>query len=385
MSYCLDLSAAVDEPAGLGRYAAGLAQALLQQSVPLTAFVNNVGESHVDSNSHLVRPALRVLPTLTARLPLRRWRLRVAMSYFGAPGVDSIFQGVRLFHATAHLLPKFKSIPSVFTLHDTAYVHFPHYFRPRDGFYLRHMMPRFLAWADRIIVPSENTRRDALHYYRMDPEKIEVIPEGVEERFNPDVERVRVSTVRERYALPKRFILCINTIEPRKNLPTLLEAYAALRPRYPEIGLVIAGAKGWLYEHFFERLRSLELEHRVRLTGYVPDEDLPALLNAAEVFAYPSEFEGFGLPPLEAMACGVPVLCSNTSSFPEVVGDAGLLLPPHDVRAWVEALSRILESPQLRSELRVRGLARARLFTWERAARKTLELYRSVSRVDGER
>lgn len=378
MSYCIDLSAAAHERAGLGRYASGLAQALLAQGVPLTAFVNDLGESHLG-------PPLGDLPTLTAGLSRRRWRLRAAISYFGGPGMDRVFEGVSLFHATEHLLPKLTRARSVFTLHDTAYLLFPQHHLPRNRIYLRRLMPRFLARADRIIVPSENTRRDALRFYRLDSEKIEVIAEGVDDRFNPDVDRTRVSAVRERYGLPERFILCISTIEPRKNLPTLLEAYATLRPRYPQVGLVIAGGKGWLSEPFFERLRSLELVDRVTLTGYVPDEDLPTLLNAAEAFAYPSEFEGFGLPPLEAMACGVPVVCSNASSLPEVVGEAGVQVAPRDVRAWVEALGRVLEDEQLRAGLRAKGLKRARLFTWETAARRTLEVYRSVSTTNGER
>lgn len=371
MPYCLDLSAAAHERAGLGRYSGSLAQALLARGVPLMAFVNDLSESHL-------RPPLSDLPLLNAGLQSKRWRFRAALSYFGGPGMDHAFPGVTLFHATEHLLPKLKHARSVFTLHDTAYL-FPKYHLPRNRMYLRLMMPRFLARADRIIAVSENTRRDALRLYRLDPEKIEVIPEGVEARFKPGVDTTRVSAVRRRYALPEHFILCISTIEPRKNLPTLLEAYAALRPTHPDLGLVIAGRKGWLYESFFERIRRLGLEQHVTLTGYVPDDELPPLINAAHVFAYPSEFEGFGLPPLEAMACGKPVLCSNASSLPEVVGDAGILLPPHDVRAWVGGLDRVLQDEQLRANLSARGVARARLFSWDTAARKTVEVYRSVS------
>jgi glycosyltransferase involved in cell wall biosynthesis len=375
MTYCIDLSAAAHERwslAGLGRYASALAQALQAQGLPLTAFVNDLGESHLPS-------PLSDLPTLTAGISRRRWRLRAASSYLGARTMDRTFQGVQVFHATEHLLPRLTRTRSVFTLHDTAYLLFPHYHLPRNRIFLRLMMPRFLAQADRIIAVSENTRRDALRLYRIDPEKIEVIAQGVESRFKPDGDPARSAGVRRRYALPDRFILCVGTIEPRKNLPTLLEAYAAVRAQHPDVGLVIAGGKGWLYEGFFRRLRSLGLERLVTVTGQVPDDDLPALLNAAEVFAYPSVYEGFGLPPLEAMACGVPVLCSNTSSLPEVVGDAGLQLPPHDVRAWVEALSRVLDDAHLRETLRARGLARARLFTWDATARKTLDVYRSVS------
>ena len=157
-----------------------------------------------------------------------------------------------------------------------------------------------------------------------------------------------------------------------------MEAYAALRSRHQEVGLVIAGSRGWLYERFFEQVRSLGLGESVVFTDHVADEDMPALLNAAEVFAFPSEFEGFGLPPLEAMACGIPVACSNAASLPEVVGDAGLLLSPRDVGAWVTALDRLLGDAPLRADLRAKGLARARRFSWDTAAERTLEVYRSV-------
>jgi len=370
--YCIDLSAAAHERAGLGRYAASLAEALLALGVPLTAFLNDPRESRL-------QPPLSELPTYSARLPRKRWRLRAALSYFGGPSMDRALGDVQLFHATEHLLPKLTRARSVFTLHDTAYLLFPEYHLPRNRIYLRAMMPRFLERADRVIAVSENTRRDALRLYPLDPGKIEVIPEGVDARFRPDLDDTIVSAVRRRYDLPERFILCISTIEPRKNLTTLLEAYATLRHHHPDVRLVIVGGRGWLFERFFERLRSLGLEGEVVLTGYVPDEDVPALLNAAEVFAFPSEFEGFGLPPLEAMACGVPVVCSNAASLPEVVGEAGVLLPPRDVAAWVEALGRLLDDAQLREDLRARGLERASRFTWDAAARMTLDVYRSVT------
>ena len=371
VSWCIDLSAAAHERAGLGRYAAALAEAMLAQGAPLAAFVNDPHESSL-------LPPLSDLRTFTARLPRKRWRLRAAVSYFGGPGLDRTFPGVSLFHATEHLLPKLTQARSVFTLHDVAYLLFPEYHLPRNRIYLRTMMPRFLRRADRIIAVSENTRRDALRFYPLDPAKVEVIPEGVEVRFRPDVDGGVVSHVRHRYRLPERFILTVGTIEPRKNLRTLVEAYAGLRAMHPEVGLVIAGGRGWLFEPLFEQVRALGLEDQVIFTGHVPDDDIPALLNAAEVFAFPSEFEGFGLPPLEAMACGVPVVSSNAASLPEVVGDAGLLLPPRDVRGWVTTLDRVLDDGQLRSDLSARGVSRARLFSWDTAARRTLEVYRSV-------
>lgn len=372
--YCIDLSSAAHERAGMGRYAASLTQALLDIGVPVAAFVHDTRDSRLG-------PLLRDLPTFTARLPLRRWRLRAAFSYFGGPTMDRTFPGVGLFHATDHLLPKLTRARSVFTLHDTAYLHFPEYYLPRNRIFLRTMMPRFLRRADRVIVVSEHTKRDALHFYALDPEKIVVIPEGVDARFSPEVDPSGVSAIGQRYDLPSRFILHVGTIQPRKNLPTLLEAYAAVRRTHPDVGLVIAGAKGWLYEGFFQRMRALGLDGQVTLTGQVPDDELPALFNAAEVFAYPSVFEGFGLPPLEAMASGTPVVSSDASSLPEVVGDAGILLPPHDIGAWVGALDRVLGDHLLAEDLRGRGLARAERFTWEEAARKTHHVYASV--MDG--
>jgi len=372
MSICIDLSAAAHERAGLGRYAASLTRALLKLEPELTGFINDPRESRLPA-------PLSDLPLHTAHLPRKRWRLRAAASYFGGPPLDHVFPNVSLFHATEHLLPKISHARSVFTLHDVAYLLFPKYHLWQNRFYLSVMMPRFLACADAIITVSENTRRDALKFYQLDPAKVQVIPEGVEPQFAPIAQPIILQAIRQKYHLPERFILYVGTIEPRKNLPTLLEAYAALRTELPEVGLVIAGGKGWLYESFFERVKALGLEEKISLTGYVPDEDLPGLLNCASVFAYPSVFEGFGLPPLEAMACGTPVICSNASSLPEVVDTAGVLLAPKAVRGWVEALRRVLTDSPLHADLRARGLTRAQQFTWEKAAAETLKVYEGVA------
>ncbi|MBL8046190.1 MAG: glycosyltransferase family 4 protein [Anaerolineales bacterium] len=372
MTLCFDLSAAAHERAGLGRYAASLAQALVELGTPLTGFIN-------DPRDGQLKAPLDKLLTLTANLPRKRWRLRAAISYFGGPNLNHIFAGVKLYHATEHLLPVITHARSVFTLHDTAYLHFPQYHLLQNRLYLTLLMPRFIQRAEAVICVSEATRRDAVRFYNVPTEKLYVIHEGVETRFAPISHAPTLETLRTKYNLPARFVLYVSTIEPRKNLTTLLKAYAVLRQSQPEIGLVIAGGKGWLHESFFAELRALGLERQVQLLGYVPDEDLPALLNCAAVFAYPSVFEGFGLPPLEAMACGTPVIVSNASSLPEVVGDAGLLLPPTDVQAWVEAMRRVLNDNALHAKLRARGLHRAKQFTWEKAARATLKVYESVA------
>ena len=371
MTVCIDLSAAAHERAGLGRYAASLAEALLALDPALTGFVNDLSTSRL-------RAPLSALPLRTAGLPRKLWRLRAAVSYFGGPKLDQALAGVSLYHATEHLLPYISTARSVFTLHDVAYRLYPQFHLWQNRLYLNLMMPRFMARADAVICVSEATRRDAERFYRVPPEKLHVIYEGVEPRFQPATDAWALEAVRRRYSLPQRFILCVCTIEPRKNLTTLLDAYAALRQRQPEVGLVLAGGRGWLYEDFFTHLRRQKLEQVVHLPGYIPDADLPALMNCAEVFAYPSVFEGFGLPPLEAMACGIPVICSAASSLPEVVADAGLLLPAQDPGRWTEALARLLADPELHADLRARGLNRARQFTWARAAEQTQAVYHTV-------
>ena len=204
-----------------------------------------------------------------------------------------------------------------------------------------------------------------------------VVYGGVDPGFCPILPVARAA-LRQKYALPERFILSVGTIEPRKNLTALLDAYHTLRQSDPDLGLVIAGRRGWRSAGFFERLQALGLEATVRLLGPVPDADLPALYSAAEVFAYPSLYEGFGLPPLEAMACGTPVVVSNTSSLPEVVGKAGLLVEPHDIAGLAAAIEAALTDTARQADLCARGLMQARCFTWEAAARATLQVYQDV-------
>lgn len=367
---CFDLSAAAHERAGLGRYASRLATALLDLGVPLTAFIN-------DTRDGVLKSPLDALPLRTAGLQRKPWRLRAALTHFGGPEVAAL-KGLALFHATEHLLPVIPGARSVFTLHDAAYLHYPEHHLLQNRLFLRWMMPRFLKRADHVICVSEFTRQDALRFYRLPPEKVSVVLEGVEPRFQPMRDPSALAGIRERYRLPERFVLYVGTLEPRKNLSTLLKAFGVIASEHPDVGLVIVGGKGWLYEPFLEQVRGSGLEQRLTFTGYVPDDDLPALHSLATAFAFPSVFEGFGFPPLEALACGAPVLCSNAASLPEIVGDAGLLLPPLDVGAWTHALRRILGDKLLRRDLAQRGPERAQRFTWEAAARQTQAIYERV-------
>jgi glycosyltransferase involved in cell wall biosynthesis len=240
-------------------------------------------------------------------------------------------------------------------------------------------MPRFLRRAAAIIAVSENTRRDVTRLMGIPAEKIVVIHEGVNPAYHGAIAAGEVARVRQKYHLPARYLLFLGTLEPRKNIGVLLEAYHALLARDDSVPrLVVAGRKGWLFEPVFQKVEALGLGERVSFTDWVPEADTPALVAGAEVFVYPSLYEGFGLPPLEAMACGTPVITSTASSLPEVVGDGGLLVDPHDAAGLAQALERLLADDALRADLRGRALARARQFTWEAAARQTLAVYAQV-------
>jgi glycosyltransferase involved in cell wall biosynthesis len=239
------------------------------------------------------------------------------------------------------------------------------------------MMPRFLRAADAVIAVSEHTKADAIRTYGMREEKISVIYEGVADRFrrtSPDA----TAAVRRKYSLPDRFILSVGTIEPRKNLSALLEAYHVLRNEYPEYRLVLVGKKGWLYADFFRRIDELGLGDKIVFPGFVPDEDLPAMYSAADLFVFPSLYEGFGLPVLEALACGAAVVASNASSVPEVAGDAALLVDPNDGEALVREMRAVLNNAKLRQDLQARGPKQAAKFSWRKAAEETLDVYSAV-------
>jgi glycosyltransferase involved in cell wall biosynthesis len=373
MKICLDVSAAVHRRAGLGRYALELARALVAQGEhDYLAFYHQRGQAHLD-------PPIDSLPQLTTRLSVKPWRLTAMLAHFSGVPQDSLFPGADIFHATEHLLPRLRRIRSVFTLHDLIFRFDPGSHLPLNRIYLNTMMPRFLRAADAVIAVSECSKRDAVRLYGTPAEKIHVIPEGVDVRFKP-MTRQQIDQVWAKYNLPERFVVCVGTIEPRKNYPLLFEVLAARREQGLDTWpLVIAGKSGWLYKPIFQRVTELGLQDLIRFTGFFPDDDLPALYNAATLLAMPSRYEGFGLPILEAMACGTPVICSSTSSLPEVAGEAALLAPPDDVRAWAEAIARVMSDDALRLQMRERGAAQAARFSWENAAWRTIEVYRQIT------
>lgn len=265
-------------------------------------------------------------------------------------------------------------IPAVVTVHDTAIYRHPEWFPGGQTLSVRLIVPRSIRRADAIVAVSNNTASDLREQFGVEPGRLHVVPEGVAGRLRP-LPAEEVQAVRRRYGLPERFVLFVSTIEPRKNLETLLAAWSRLANRP---SLLIAGGWGWRYEAVRRQIEGLGSE--VRVLGHVATDELPGLYNAATCLAHPAWYEGFGLTPLEALACGTPVAASSAASLPEVVGDAGLLIDPGDVEGWTEALQRLLEDGPLRERLRERGLRRAAEFTWRRAAGDTWKVLDAVIR-----
>jgi len=262
--------------------------------------------------------------------------------------------------------------PSVITVHDLAIYRNPKWFPGRQPLSTRLVVPRSLARADVVIAVSKNTADDIEDLFGVPASQISVVPHGVSHAFRP-MSREDLVLARARLQLPERFILFVGTIEPRKNLTTLLEAWAMLRDR-PD--LVIVGAWGWLYESIKDRIGRLGpgVHH---IQGLDP-ADLPAVYNLARVLAHPAWYEGFGFPPLEAMACGTPVVVSDRASLPELVGDAGMIAPADDAEAWRKALEKVVGDSDLAADLKRRGILRAAQFSWSRSADLT---WRAIDRA----
>jgi glycosyltransferase involved in cell wall biosynthesis len=295
-------------------------------------------------------------------------------------GYNRLVPEARLFHATEHLLLPLRGVPTVLTVHDLIFRHLPEHHKPLNRWYLNLSLPLYCRRATHLIVVSEQTRADVQAAYGVPDAKISVIPEAADAHFAP-ASAEALAAVRARYGLPERYLLTVGTLEPRKNLVRLLAAWAPLYQAGEAPALVVAGKPGWLNDAFYAALEGSPARVGVRLTGYVDDDLLPALYSGAELFVLPSVYEGFGLPPLEAMASGAPVACSDIPALREVAGEAALYFDPRQPEAIRAVLSEAWRRPDLRAELRARGLARARQFSWERAARETRAVYEGVLRA----
>ncbi|MBN1312507.1 MAG: glycosyltransferase family 4 protein [Anaerolineae bacterium] len=365
----IDYTAAVHQSAGIGRYVRELVAAMAVsparvEDEDLRLFVAGAHHAEMPSSP----PGCVYCPSpLSERSHARLWhRLRL-------PVPIELWTGrLDLLHAADFALPPvLPRARSIVTIYDLSFEHYPQETMPGMLNYLRRVVPRSARRADRVIAISEATRRDLIELYGLHPDRITVIQPGVSSYFK---HRGEERSIRVKYKLPDTpLILTVGTLQPRKNHLRLVQAFAKLQT---DASLVIAGGKGWAYEAVQGEVAHLGIADRVVFTGYVDDVDLPALYRAAAVFAYPALYEGFGLPVLEAMACGVPVITSNISSLPEAAGEAALLVSPLDVEEMASVLGRLLADEVLRNNLRGKGIAHAGKFTWARAAERTWDVYR---------
>lgn len=359
--------------AGVSNYSRYLLTALgaIAQEDPdlrLSAFVNG---------AELRTAGVRMI---RSRLPLQQPLLRIAWEQSLLP-LALRREKVDLLHGLVNVLPLATTIPGIVTVHDLSFVRMPEKLRMAKRWYLTQLCRASVEKAQRVIAVSGQTADDLIHFFNLPAKRISVIHNGVADHFVPQAPAA-VAAFREQQQLPARFLLYLGTLEPRKNLPLLIRAYARWRKEAAvaaqEVDLVLAGGKGWFYEEIFQLVETLGLTQRVHFPGFIPDGDLPLWYSAAETFIYPSLFEGFGLPVLEAMACGTPVICSDIASLREVVGDSALTFAAEDERALSAFIEEVISQPALRADLQARGQQQADKFSWRQTAAATYALYQSV-------
>jgi glycosyltransferase involved in cell wall biosynthesis len=383
----IDYTSAARQQAGIGRYTRELVRTLLNMACAhqyvIFAAVGGLDGARWASEREMLRAASVQCPVANARfrtLPIsddwmaRLWhRLRLPVP------VEAVTGGIDVFYSPDFVLPPTRqSTRTVLTIHDLSFRHFPEAFVPSLRQYLERVVPRSIDRADLVLADSTHTRSDIMALFGVAPAKVHVLYGGVDSRFRPDPEPGERERLRGRYGIDARpYVLSVGTLQPRKNYVRLIKAFAQVKTCKPaDLQLLIAGGRGWLYEDIFaeaERCRD-----RVRVLGFVDDADLPALYRHAALFVFPSLYEGFGFPVLEAMACGVPTISAHASSLPEVAGDAALLVDPLDVDALAGAMTSVLENADLGAGMTSRGLVQAAQFSWERAARQLLDTFEGL-------
>ncbi len=367
----IDATALPHQPGGAGNYIIHLIRALasLSNEYQFTIFAHHSGRDLIDSP-----PSSRMNWVL---IPDKSPARRLVWEQVTFPRLVRQSR-VGLLHSLHYTRPLFLACSSVVTFHDMTFFLYPHLHTRSKRIFFPSAIRLSARLADALIAVSENTKNDAIRLLGVPGDKITAIPHGVGEEFHPITDARLLDDIRLKFSLPQDFILNVGVVEPRKNLTLLLKSYQQLHSQGISLPLVIVGGLGWMYEDVFRQVESLGIKEQVYFTGYVPDHDLPIIYNLARVFVYPSIYEGFGLPPLEAMACGTPVITTAVSSMPEHVADAGILIPPQDENALTNALQKLINDSTLQEELSSKGPERASQFTWKRTAQETIKVYQSV-------
>lgn len=360
--------------AGVSRYTYALLSGLAAAPAPhqYTAFVNRAELAAAEASAPVASGRVRVLP---AGWKTSHPASRVAWEQVALPGILRRL-GADVFHSPVNVLPERLPCASVVTVHDLAFVKYPQYFRPARRVYQRTFTRRSVRAATRVVAVSESTRRDLIDAFGAAPERVRVIHPAIDGDFQPVEDAETRASFRARRNLPERYILFLGTLEPRKNLLVLLDAYARLRGAVGEAPpLVIAGAKGWYYDSVFARARALGLERSITFAGYVARGEQPLWYACAELFVYPSVYEGFGMPVVEALGCGTPTITSSVSSLPEAGGDLALTVDPRDAQGLAHAMQRMLADSNVRGRVRREGPGWAKRFSAARMAEAYVDVY----------
>jgi len=387
----IDITSAVRQGAGIGRFTRELIRAYLALDLPhehvLFAATGGLPRSTTEPRLTYITQSAQArhlkVRICNSRVLSDDWLHRLWHRARLPVPIEALIGRVDLFHEPDFVLPPtLLRTPTVLTVHDLTFIRDAESALPKLRRYLNRVVPRSVARATLVLADSLATQGDLVELFGTSPDKITTMYGGVDGRFAPVRDQVHLTAIRAKYNIgPEPFILGLGTLQPRKNYRRLVQAFSELGPSTSGLRLVIAGGKGWLYDSIFSEVQRLGLKGRVLFPGFVDDDDLPALYSAAELLAYPSLYEGFGLPVLEAMACGTPVVTSNTSSLVEVGGDAALLVEPADVDAIADAIRRILTDADLRQALVARGLEQARRFTWEKAALQLKGVYERIGAI----
>ena len=375
MRIAIDYTAATRQAAGIGNYVRSLVDAMLAQDDTNQYTLLTSGRPPRERpfpTAENVRGRSLIIPDRYLNVLWYRWRLPISATFFTGQ--------VDIYHGPDFVLPPLNGkLRKVVTVHDLAFLEHPEYAVPELAAYLKKVVPEAVEAADVVASVSQTTRQTLIEHFQTPPGKITLVPNGIRAYFRRVTDPVLLEATRHKFGLKSPLVLGVGTQEPRKNHLGLIKAFhkavstgnKSTRPAM----LALAGGSGWLYEETEQIVAELKLEKKVRFLGHVSDLELMMLYSLADVFVFPSFYEGFGVPPLEAMACGTPVITSNTSSLPEVVGDAAIMVNPHKINEIASAINRVLENKQLQEDLRQKGYARAAHFTWVRSAQKMLSIY----------
>jgi glycosyltransferase involved in cell wall biosynthesis len=373
----IDVTSAVMQGGGIGRYTRELVQATLSQQAdhmyvlfsappPLNKALSQIfpGNGQV---------TYKVAPVSEQWLYRMWYRARLPVS------VQRFTGKLDLFHSPDFVLPPVSgNIPTLLTVHDLSFVHYPDVYPEVLVNYLNKVVPWSVARATHILADSAATKQDLVAIWQVPDEKITVLYSGVNAAFARVTAGEKITAVRQKYHLGEApYLLSVGTVQPRKNYQMLIQAFAPLAAKFPH-HLIIAGGKGWLYDEMMAEVEKQGVAERVHFIGFVDDEDLPALYSGAALYLFPSLYEGFGLPMLEAMACGVPVIASDVSSLPEVGAETAVLLPPHDLIQWTQKIDTLLSDSAQRQKMTEAGYKQVQKFSWQKASTQLLTLYQTL-------